>query len=138
MDHDDATPMLTAIATAFDEHYLDAIMAHFADDALFFFFFLRGNGRQPSRGPATSPSSVVNWTWDPDQVGKGRDAQASGALAVRGLRKRLSATNEPALRPAHRSVGFRYSTLSVGDGASPPYTSPIRSSASGSRARSTK
>ena len=35
MEHDDATAMLKAIATAFDEHDLDAIMAHFADDAIF-------------------------------------------------------------------------------------------------------
>ena len=35
MDHDDATRMLKAIATAFDEHDLDGIMAHFADDAVF-------------------------------------------------------------------------------------------------------
>ena len=35
MEHDAATKMLKAIATAFDEHDLDAIMAHFADDAVF-------------------------------------------------------------------------------------------------------
>ena len=35
MDHDDAVAMLKAIATAFDEHDLDAIMVHFADDAVF-------------------------------------------------------------------------------------------------------
>lgn len=35
MDHDDAMQMIKAIATAFDEHDLDAIMAHFADDAVF-------------------------------------------------------------------------------------------------------
>ena len=35
MDHDDAARMLKAIATAFDEHDLEGIMAHFADDAVF-------------------------------------------------------------------------------------------------------
>ena len=35
MDHDDAMLMLKAIATAFDEHDLDGIMVHFADDAVF-------------------------------------------------------------------------------------------------------
>jgi ketosteroid isomerase-like protein len=35
VDHDDATRMLKAIAMAFDEHDLDAIMSHFADDAVF-------------------------------------------------------------------------------------------------------
>jgi ketosteroid isomerase-like protein len=35
MDHDDAMTMLEAIARAFDEHDLEAIMTHFADDAVF-------------------------------------------------------------------------------------------------------
>ena len=35
MEHDDAMRMLKSIATAFDEHDLDGIMAHFADDAVF-------------------------------------------------------------------------------------------------------
>lgn len=35
MDHDDAIRMLEAIAAAFDQHDLDGIMAHFADDAVF-------------------------------------------------------------------------------------------------------
>jgi ketosteroid isomerase-like protein len=35
MDHDDALRMLEAVTTAFDEHDLDGIMAHFADDAVF-------------------------------------------------------------------------------------------------------
>ena len=35
MDHDDGMRMLKAIATAFDEHDLDGIMVHFADDAVF-------------------------------------------------------------------------------------------------------
>lgn len=35
MDHDDATRMLRAIATAFDRHDLDGIMVHFASDAVF-------------------------------------------------------------------------------------------------------
>ena len=35
MDHQDAMRMLKAIATAFDAHDLDGIMAHFADDAVF-------------------------------------------------------------------------------------------------------
>jgi ketosteroid isomerase-like protein len=33
--HDDAMRMLKAITTAFDEHDLDGIMVHFADDAVF-------------------------------------------------------------------------------------------------------
>ena len=35
MDHDDAVRMLKAIATAFDEHDLGAILPHFAPDAVF-------------------------------------------------------------------------------------------------------
>ena len=35
MDHDAATEMLRTIAMAFDEHDLDGIMAHFAEDAVF-------------------------------------------------------------------------------------------------------
>ena len=35
MDHDLATRMLKAITAAFDEHDLDGIMVHFADDAVF-------------------------------------------------------------------------------------------------------
>jgi ketosteroid isomerase-like protein len=35
VDHDDAMRMLEAIATAFDEHDLEGIMVHFADDAVF-------------------------------------------------------------------------------------------------------
>ena len=35
MDHDDAMRTLEAIATAFDTHDLDGIMAYFADDAVF-------------------------------------------------------------------------------------------------------
>jgi ketosteroid isomerase-like protein len=35
VDHADAVAMLQAIATGFDTHDLDAIMAHFADDAVF-------------------------------------------------------------------------------------------------------
>ena len=35
VDHDDAMRILKAITTAFDEHDLDGIMAHFADDAVF-------------------------------------------------------------------------------------------------------
>ena len=35
MDRDDTMRMLEAIATAFDQHDLDAIMAHFAADAVF-------------------------------------------------------------------------------------------------------
>lgn len=35
MDHDDAMAMLKTITTAFDEHDLDGIMAHIADDAVF-------------------------------------------------------------------------------------------------------
>ena len=34
-DHDDAKRMLQSIATAFDQHDLDGIMAHFTDDAVF-------------------------------------------------------------------------------------------------------
>jgi ketosteroid isomerase-like protein len=35
MDHDDSVRMLELIATGFDSHDLDGIMAHFADDAVF-------------------------------------------------------------------------------------------------------
>ena len=35
MDHDGAMRMLKAIATAFDQHDLEGIMIHFADDAVF-------------------------------------------------------------------------------------------------------
>ena len=35
MDHDEAIEMLGAITAAFDAHDLDAIMGHFADDAVF-------------------------------------------------------------------------------------------------------
>ena len=35
MTHDDAMHMLKSIATAFDEHDLDGIMVHFADNAVF-------------------------------------------------------------------------------------------------------
>ena len=35
MDHDEAIRMLEAIATAFDRHDLEGIMAHFSDDAVF-------------------------------------------------------------------------------------------------------
>jgi ketosteroid isomerase-like protein len=35
MDHADAKRVIEAIAAAFDRHDLDAIMAHFADDAVF-------------------------------------------------------------------------------------------------------
>ena len=35
MDHDHALGMLREIAAAFDRHDLDAIMAHFTDDAVF-------------------------------------------------------------------------------------------------------
>ena len=35
MEHDEALRMIRAITTAFDEHDLDGIMAHFADDAVF-------------------------------------------------------------------------------------------------------
>ena len=35
MDHDTAIRMLQAITTAFDQHDLDGIMAHLADDAVF-------------------------------------------------------------------------------------------------------
>ena len=35
MEHDDAIQMLETIAAAFDRHDLDAIMANFADDAVF-------------------------------------------------------------------------------------------------------
>ena len=35
MDHDEAMLMLKAITTAFDEHDIDGIMAHFAEDPVF-------------------------------------------------------------------------------------------------------
>ena len=35
MDHDEAMRVIRAITEAFDDHDLDGIMAHFADDAVF-------------------------------------------------------------------------------------------------------
>jgi taurine dehydrogenase small subunit len=35
VEHDEAMRMIRAITTAFDEHDIDGIMAHFADDAVF-------------------------------------------------------------------------------------------------------
>lgn len=35
MEHDDALRMLRSITTAFDQHDLDGILVHFADDAVF-------------------------------------------------------------------------------------------------------
>jgi ketosteroid isomerase-like protein len=35
MEHDEAIRMIRAITTAFDQHDLDGIMTHFADDAVF-------------------------------------------------------------------------------------------------------
>jgi ketosteroid isomerase-like protein len=35
VEHDEALRMIRAITTAFDEHDLDGILAHFADDAVF-------------------------------------------------------------------------------------------------------
>jgi ketosteroid isomerase-like protein len=35
MNHDEGMRMIRAITAAFDEHDLDEIMAHFADDAVF-------------------------------------------------------------------------------------------------------
>ncbi len=35
MEHDDAVHMLKSIAQAFDEHDLDGILTHFAEDAVF-------------------------------------------------------------------------------------------------------
>ncbi len=35
MDHDEAVRMLKSISKAFDEHDLEGIMVHFADDAVF-------------------------------------------------------------------------------------------------------
>jgi ketosteroid isomerase-like protein len=60
MDHDDAIEMLEAIAKAFDEHDLDGIMAHFADDAVF-------------EGPRGSEPFGTRWV--------GRDAVREGFAA---------------------------------------------------------
>ena len=35
MDHDDGMQLIKAITTAFDEHDLERILSHFADDAVF-------------------------------------------------------------------------------------------------------
>src|ERR1700754_191835 len=35
VEHDEAIRVIQAVTTAFDEHDLDGIMAHFADDAVF-------------------------------------------------------------------------------------------------------
>ena len=45
MEHDDAMRMLKDIATAFDQHDLERIMVHFADDAVF-------EGPRGTRGPS--------------------------------------------------------------------------------------
>ncbi len=60
MDHDDGIRMLEAIARAFDEHDLDGIMAHFADEAVF-------------EGPRGAEAHGTRWV--------GRDAVREGFAA---------------------------------------------------------
>ena len=71
MEHDDAMRMLKAIATAFDEHDLDGIMAHFADDAVFEgprgtepwgTRFDRAGQRSARHSPPASPGSRTSGT----------------------------------------------------------------------------
>ena len=69
MDHDDAIRMLKAIAKAFDEHDLDAIMAHFADDAVF-------------EGPRGNEPWGTRWVGS-DEVREGFAARFAGIPDVR-------------------------------------------------------
>jgi ketosteroid isomerase-like protein len=69
VDHDDAMLMLKAIATAFDEHDLDGIMVHFADDAVF----------EAPRGTDPWGTRFVGR----DEVRKGFAARSSGIPDIR-------------------------------------------------------
>ena len=69
MEHDAAMQMLKAIATAFDEHDLDAIMAHFADDAVF-------------EGPRGTEPWGTRWVGR-DEVREGFAARFAGIPDVR-------------------------------------------------------
>ena len=69
MEHDVAMQMLKAIATAFDEHDLDAIMAHFADDAVF-------------EGPRGTEPWGTRWVGR-DEVREGFAARFAGIPDVR-------------------------------------------------------
>ncbi len=69
MEHDDATRMLKAIATAFDEHDLDGIMVHFADDAVF-------------EGPRGTEPWGTRWVGR-DEVREGFAARFAGIPDVR-------------------------------------------------------
>jgi ketosteroid isomerase-like protein len=69
MEHDAAMQMLKAIATAFDEHDLEAIMGHFADDAVF----------EGPRGTEPWGTRFVGW----EQVRQGFAARFAGIPDVR-------------------------------------------------------
>jgi ketosteroid isomerase-like protein len=69
VEHDDAMRMLKAIATAFDEHDLDGIMAHFADDAVF-------------EGPRGTEPWGTRWVGS-DEVREGFAARFAGIPDVR-------------------------------------------------------
>ena len=69
MEHDAAMQMLKVIATAFDEHDLDAIMAHFADDAVF-------------EGPRGTEPWGTRWVGR-DEVREGFAARFAGIPDVR-------------------------------------------------------
>ena len=69
MDHDDTIRMLHAITTAFDEHDLDGIMVHFADDAVF-------------EGPRGTEPWGTRWVGR-DEVREGFAARFAGIPDVR-------------------------------------------------------
>jgi ketosteroid isomerase-like protein len=69
VDHDDGMRMLKAITTAFDEHDLDGIMRHFADDAVF----------EAPRGPDPWGTRFVG----PEEIRRGFAARFSGIPDIR-------------------------------------------------------
>ena len=98
MDHDDAIRMLEAVTAAFDQHDLDAIMEHIADDAVF--DGPRGSdpwGTRFERKAAIREAFAARFSGIPD-VRYGDDAGAVSRLAV-----------EPALSegPSGRAVEHR-------------------------------
>jgi ketosteroid isomerase-like protein len=69
VDHEETIRMLKAIAKAFDEHDLDGIMAHFADDAVF-------------EGPRGTEPWGTRWVGR-DEVREGFAARFAGIPDVR-------------------------------------------------------
>ena len=74
--------MLEAIATAFDEHDLDGIMAHFADDAVF-------------EGPRGSEAFGTRFT-GADAIRDARAARSSAEARTRADEGRASLTRRRA------------------------------------------